>query len=606
MNYTIAFISFLITLGVTPIVRWTAARKGWMAYPVKDRWHTRPTALLGGIAIYVGVILPLVWTADFQSVWAHILAGGRLHQPPSPAAVAAIGITLMFILGLLDDFINIKPHTKLIGQILVASVAVFLGLRLHWFTSLTLDTMVTILWIAGITNALNLIDNMDGLCTGVSLIASVYLAVLFGPDRPEVMVPALILAGALGAFLIYNFNPASIFMGDCGSLVIGFMLSILPLYYPQCVSNNPLSVYFVPVMVLMVPIMDTVMVTVIRTLSGRRASQGGKDHTSHRLVLMGFSEKGAVCFLYIIGAVSGVSALFVSRTDTLTSPVVIIPLIVSLILMAVYMAQLRVYPEKEFSVLRNRAYTPILLELTYKKQLLMVTLDLALISFSYYLAYRLRFSGEAFSFYFQNFLRSLPAVIGCKLVIFFAVGVYRGIWRYLSVNDVFLYIRATFWGSLLSVTAVTFIYRFEDFSKGIFIIDWLLLTALLIGTRGSFRLFIDTIRRKTLSGDSILIYGAGRGGEILLREIMNNGKLDLKPVGFIDDDVLKAGKKVQGYPILGKFSDLEMLCEKYSISGILVSFRRQEPEHYKRIQKICRKKGLFLKRFSICIEHVEL
>jgi len=606
LKYILPFISFLLCIALTPAIRRIASKNGWMAYPVKERWHKKPTALMGGIAIYTGIIIPMIWISDFTTVWAHIVRSGDLSQTPSLGAVLSIGITLLFILGLIDDVITIKPHTKLVGQILVASIVTFLGFRLHWFTSLTLDTMVTIVWIAGITNALNLIDNMDGLCAGVGIIASVYLAILFGTGQQDACLAALILAGALAGFLIYNFNPASIFMGDSGSLIIGFTLSILALYYDQNTAANRVSLYVVPIMVLMVPIMDTTMVTFIRTLSGRRASQGGKDHTSHRLVLMGFTEKGAVAFLYVIGLVSGLAAVFVGHTDTLTSPVVIIPLAVSLLFIGIYMAQLRIYPEKEFSLLRNHAYTPILLELTYKKQILLVLLDFCLIAFSYYLAYRIRFSGDAFAFYFKSFLRSLPAVIACKIVIFFIIGIYRGIWRYMSVNDVLVYIRASFLASLLSISAVTFIYRFEDFSKGIFFIDWLLSTALLLGTRGSFRLFIDTIRRKTLAGDSIIIYGAGLGGEILLREILNNKNLHLKPIGFIDDDILKSGKKIQGFPILGQYGDLDALCLKYPVSGILVSFRDPEPGQYARLTQFCEDNGLFLKRFSVCIDPVDL
>ena len=171
-------------------------------------------------------------------------------------------------------------------------------------------------------------------------------------------------------------------MGDCGSLVIGFCLAVLSLYISEAQGSSALSNFAVPIILLLVPIFDTTLVTLIRLLSGRKASVGGKDHTSHRLVLMGFSEKNAVLFLYTVATVAGVSAMFVSTSDTLTSPVVIIPVALAIILMGIYLSQLRVYPEKEFSLLRNRPYTPILIELTYKRQLIQVILDLSLIAFS--------------------------------------------------------------------------------------------------------------------------------------------------------------------------------------------------------------------------------
>ena len=206
---------------------------------------------------------------------------------------------------------------------------------------MTLDTLLTIFWIVGITNAFNLLDNMDGLCAGTGIIAAVFLAIILSGTNPEYARCAAILAGASAAFLVYNFNPASIFMGDCGSLMIGFGISLLSLGLPGMNAGNSMTSIAVPVMIAMVPILDTTMVTLVRLLSGRKASTGGKDHTSHRLVLMGFSEKKAVLFLYGVGLVSGTAALFVSRSDTFTSPSVIIPLMLSILLMGIYLSQLR-------------------------------------------------------------------------------------------------------------------------------------------------------------------------------------------------------------------------------------------------------------------------
>ena len=606
MRYLYPISAFALCLALTPLVRALSVRKGWLAYPQKERWHKKPTALLGGIAIFTGIVVPLFFLSDYASLRPALTSIIRGGHPPTIATVISMGTLLLFMLGLIDDFIHIKPHTKLIGQILAASIVTFLGFRLQWVTSLTIDTTLTILWIIGITNAFNLLDNMDGLCAGIGLVAASYLAVLFAGSQPEASLVAMILAGSLAAFLFYNFNPASIFMGDCGSLLIGFTLAILGLHYSGSGGDNRLSAIAVPIMVLMVPIFDTTLVTLIRVLSGRKASVGGKDHTSHRLVLMGFSEKRAVLFLYGTAAVSGLAAVFVSKTDTLTSPVVIIPLALSILLMGVYLAQLRVYPEKEFSRLRDRTFTPMLVELTYKRQMLLVLMDLFLIAFSYYLSYRLRFDSNQFPYYFRVFLQSLPAVIACKLLAFFAIGIYRGIWRYMSANDVVVYLKASAVASLLSVAVVTFIFRFRDFSKGIFIIDWVLTTGLLLGTRGSFRLFTESFKRKALSGDTVLIYGAGRGGEILMRELLNNQQLKIKPLGFIDDDPLKAGKKFQGYPVLGTFADLAALQKKFGFGGVLISFHHRDPEKFNKVADLCRKNGLFLKQFSIHIDDVDL
>ncbi len=606
MTFLTAFLSFFLCLILTPVIRMNAHKRGWIAKPIKERWHKKPTALTGGVAIYIAFAIPLLYFADFHSMLPHIVTRSQQLSPPSLNAVIFIGMTLIFILGLLDDFLHIKPHTKLIGQFLVASLVAFFGFRLEWFVSMTLDTIITMIWIVGITNAFNLIDNMDGLCAGVGFIAACYLGLLFMPEFPQAAVTALILAGALGGFLVFNFNPASIFMGDCGSLLIGFSLSMLCLFYSGQGAAYKLTSYAVPVMVLMVPILDTTMVTLIRLLSGRKASVGGKDHTSHRLVLMGLTERGAVLFLFGVGVISGLSALFVSRNDPLTSPTVIIPLTISIVLMGIYLSQIRVYPEKEFSLLRGKSYTPILIEITFKRQILLVLLDFGLIAFAYYLSYRLRFDAKTFSIYFKVFLHTLPAVIACKIVAFFTIGIYRGIWRYLSTNDVFVYLKASVLGTVLSFAAIALIYRLEDIPKGIFIIDFLLITGLLLGTRGSFRIYLDATKRGTISGKTVLIYGAGQGGEILLREILNNKRLGIKPVGFIDDDFLKTGKKLLGYPVLGSFKELKEICKKFSVQGVLKSFNHQESDKHDEIGKFCKDHNLFLKQFVIQLNDVDL
>jgi UDP-GlcNAc:undecaprenyl-phosphate GlcNAc-1-phosphate transferase len=524
--------SFILAVVLTPVVRWAAIRHHWVAQPKEDRWHQKATALMGGIAIYIAIALPAFIMADFSATWHYIIKTDLTIQPLSLPTDIFIGASFLFLLGLYDDFRNIKPHSKLIGQILAASIVVFLGLRLNWFDSMTLDTMATLLWIVGMTNAFNLIDNMDGLCAGVGAIAAVSLAFLYFGNSAEAFHFALIIAGALTGFLIYNFNPARIFMGDCGSLVVGFSISVLALFFDQTPPENRLASVAVPILVLLVPILDTSLVTIIRLLSGRKASTGGRDHTSHRLVLMGFSERKAVLLLYLTGAVSGLAAVYVSTSDTMSSPAVIMPVAIAVVLMGVYLSQLRVYPEKEFSLLRDRSFTPVLMELTYKRHMVLVILDLALVAFAYYLSYRLRFDAHAFPFHFKVFLKSLPVVIGCKLAVFFVMGVYRGLWSFISTSDVSLLMRASLVSSLASITVVAFIFRFRDFSTGLFVIDWIFTTGLLLGARGSFRMFLETQKRQNLVGDKVVIYGAGRGGELLLREILNQHEPERETSGF--------------------------------------------------------------------------
>jgi UDP-GlcNAc:undecaprenyl-phosphate GlcNAc-1-phosphate transferase len=188
------------------------------------------------------------------------------------------------------------------------------------------------------------------------------------------------------------------------------------------------------------------------------------------------------------------------------------------------------------------------------------------------------------------------------------VGVYRGFWRFMSSDDVFTFVKASTLATVFSVAAVTYLYRFRDFSKGIFVIDWLLTSGLLLGTRGSFRIALDFMSRKTLKGEKVLIYGAGRGGEILLREILNNKSHRINPVGFIDDDPMKTGKRLQGYPILGTFEEAEMLLSQHDFGSIFVSFmaNSENDPAVSAVKAFCARRGISLKRFFISLEEVDL
>ena len=221
----------------------------------------------------------------------------------------------MFLVGLIDDFLNVKPYQKLIGQLIGAALVVGFGLSLPLTGYELIDIWLTVFWLIGITNAINLLDNMDGLSAGIAAIGAFSLAISFGAnDQSAELLFTAVFIGALIGFLVYNFNPASIFMGDCGSMFVGFLLSSsVLLNQTGGRSRNVFSILAVPVLILFVPIFDTTFVTILRKLWGRKASQGGRDHTSHRLVALGLSERVAVLMLYGFALVAGVLSLLVSQ-----------------------------------------------------------------------------------------------------------------------------------------------------------------------------------------------------------------------------------------------------------------------------------------------------
>ena len=201
-----AVMSALLTLAV----RHFAGRYGFVAKPKSDRWHKRPTAMLGGIAIFVATV-----------------AAYALFVPATKASLVVLGgAGFLFLVGLVDDLISIRPYQKLIGQLIGAGILVISGLKLPLTGYDLVDIWLTVFWVIGITNAINLLDNMDGLAAGISAIAAASLAFNFAANGlTNELLMAAALIGSLVGFLVFNFNPASIFMGDCGSMYIGFLLS---------------------------------------------------------------------------------------------------------------------------------------------------------------------------------------------------------------------------------------------------------------------------------------------------------------------------------------------------------------------------------------------
>src|SRR5262250_68329 len=472
--FLIPVISFLMSIVLVPLVGRLAVKWRCVAVPDKERWHKRPTPTLGGIAFFPAFLLPVL----------------LLTPTLSPALPFFIIVTQMFVVGIYDDVRHINPATKLMGQIISAATAIFFGYSLHFFTWAPLDALLTAIWIVGLTNALNLLDNMDGLAGGIALIAALYLAFLFTQQGDaQHLVLALALAGALGGFLLHNFYPASIFMGDAGSLFLGSALSLLTIK-ANGQASNILSLVAVPTCILLVPILDTTLVTVTRLLRGQPISQGGKDHASHRLIVLGLSEPQAVLLLYAMAFVAGVTAIFIKWLSYSFSLVLLPLVIISFALFTAYLAQVEVVSAEEARRKQSENGLAVLLSgLTYKRRLLEVLLDLVVISFAYHLAFNLRFGFQLSDNLIHLYLLSLPLVITATYVGFFLCGIYRGLWHHTGLEDLIRIAKAVVSGTLLSMAALIFVHRFVGYSRVVFVVYGLLLFLGVTGSRLSFRLF---------------------------------------------------------------------------------------------------------------------
>ncbi len=584
--------SFLLSFLITPLMKKLARATGQIAVPKDDRWHKRETAMLGGVAIFISAMGAWIGASCLMG-WAGL---GR------PMAIPAICGTAMFFLGLADDLKGMDPQHKLAAQIIISALMLFFGYSLGWTGYMTLDLFLSLLWLVGITNAFNLLDNMDGLSAGVAAIASIFLAlhIYLSSSGAASNGPLLLLnlayLGAVLGFLVYNFNPASIFMGDAGSLFIGFMLASQTMVGTASLGDgggsfHVLSVIAIPVLILFVPILDTGFVSFMRRLFRRPISRGGRDHSSHRMVAIGFSERRAVLVLYLFAALSGLVTLAIRGLSTWTSVALTAFYLLIVLFFWTYLGKVKVYQEPSLLSSKDAGLiSVILIEITYKRRILEVLLDLFLVTVSYYTAYLLRFEG-ALGGNFDFFLKSLPIVIACQILSMFLFGVYKGVWETTGMRDLVGYIKAVTVGTVIAMLIPLFLYRFESFSRAVFVIHWFLMVILVSLSRLSFRLLDEGIKRGKATGSPALIYGAGIGGQMVLKEIETNKALDLSPVGFIDDNVRLHGKRLKGYPVFGGSEELEEIISKNDIKEIIVSFRQGGEERTREILALFSRSG---------------
>ena len=583
-------LSFLTALALVPVCRRVALRCGFVAHPRDERWHTRSTPLLGGVALGLTVVGLMTVTGQAYAV-----------------RVLLAGAGAMLALGLADDVRALKPSTRLVVQIAIASLLVFFGYRLHWVESLTADTLLTLIWIVGITNAFNFLDNMDGLCAGVAIIAggSLLAAYAGAEHSPEVAFVAL-LVGACAAFLTYNVHPASIFLGDSGSLFIGVSLATVTLDLGSRAAGQPnvLAVIAAPALILLIPIFDTTLVSIARIVSGRTPATGGRDHASHRLVAIGLSERRAVATLWALAAVGGGLGVFVRYAGPGWPLVFGSLFFLATALFAVYLAQVRVYDDAGGEQLAGGAITPIVVNFVHQRRVAEVALDACLVFVAYYAAHRLRFEGRDWSEIFPLFLESLPIVVGVQMVALFATGVYQGVWRHFSLMDGFGLAKGVLAGAAGIVVVLLFGYRFAGYSRSVFVIYALLLVVLLLASRSSFRLMSELVRRRLFSGERVVVYGADDAGVVALRGVVGQPGAAPRVVGFVDDDAARHGARVHGYRVLGGYASLVSLIEAGGVDTVVLGAGPADAARLAELTRLCAGRGVTLSRIDVAVRHL--
>jgi UDP-GlcNAc:undecaprenyl-phosphate/decaprenyl-phosphate GlcNAc-1-phosphate transferase len=581
----VAFVSGLIFV---PLARWLSIKLGKISVPGPDRWSQRPTPRLGGIGIFLAFSAGLaVSEITIASIMPLVIAGG-----------------FIFLLGLYDDFRDLSPPSKLIGQIIAAAIVIFVGYRIEFFPFDVLNILLTFVWLVGMTNAINLIDNMDGLAAGISLIVALFLAYFFfrAPEQAGFLQLDLALAGSLAAFLIFNFPPAKVFMGDSGSMFLGFSLATLAVIR-RASASNVLAVLGIPALLFLLPILDTALVTITRLLRGQSPTHGGRDHTSHRLIAFGLTERQTLLVLYSVVIVSGIASAAVENVAYDFSLVFVPVLILALSVLTAYLGKLQVVKSRQ-DTQPGYAIAKIVMNMAYRQRLFEIVLDFFIICIAFYLAiwaqFDLHMTNQQLDFYVQ----ALPIALVGSYLAFFLFGVYRGVWDYFGIGDLAGYFKAVVGAVCLFGIGVQVIFTgilqiFTILLFGVFLLFGLSVT------RSSFRV-LDRIysSRPRTSDERVVLYGAGVEGELLLRWMLANPDVGYRPVGFIDEDRTKWGRLIHGVQILGGVDRL--LSMQNQFDGLIITAPNPpDSNELEEVVDALRNQGRWVRKFRFDLEPID-
>lgn len=328
----LAAASFVVSMVLTLVMRRLSPSLGLLDHPGERKVHVQSTPSGGGVAIFLGVWTPVALGVAV-CVYLHQLGGTLPFWPelgehaPGVLSLARrlglifLGALIVWALGLADDRWNLSPWPRLAVQIGVAVLLVLSGMNISIFIeSAWIRGVITVLWIVGLTNAFNMLDNMDGLSAGVGLIIAAFFSIVALQSGQYFMAAFLCcLAGALGGFLVYNFSPASIFMGDSGGTLLGYLLAVMTVQFTFYQPDRPYFPVVVPLLVFGLPLFDAITVVWIRLRSGRSPFQGDTNHFSHRLVALGMTKRQAVLTIYLVTATValGATVLYYARSGAI-------------------------------------------------------------------------------------------------------------------------------------------------------------------------------------------------------------------------------------------------------------------------------------------------
>jgi len=575
-----------LALAVALILAWVLTRRRVRGLaldrPNERSLHRDPVPRTGGLAIVGGVF-----------------AGWLLLHPPFHLAVT---LTLLALasLSFIDDVRSLPVTVRLLAHLAAGGIVmtVFPGLPLL----LWLAGMLGVAWMI---NLYNFMDGSDGLAGGMAFFGFGFYgaAAALQGDVGYACAAWVVSAAALG-FLVFNFHPARIFMGDSGSLFLGFSVAYLSLAIQHTARNSTgVLVLLIPIGLMAIPIMDTTLVTIRRILSGRRIDQGGRDHTSHRLVALGLSERQAVLLLYLISAIWGLVIFLLYGSDTTTVLLLIGLLTIFSVIFTMYLSSVRVYSETEekLAYLRSRGQAMgsvfgLRFLLMHKKLILGISVDMIIVSLSFFMAARstqIDLGGD---------FRLLGVFILLRILSFYLFDLYNRVWRYVATHELLGHLYAVVFSSA-AVFIVNRVFGFGPrLTNSFFLTDFFVTLSGLIFSRLMWRALREYFDRTAASRKQrVLIYGAADGGYILIREIIQNYRYGMSPVGFLDDDPAKRNMSIAGVRIFGGLEDLAEAIRRTQAEVVVTSMRHLDPERRARLESLVAEAGVALKRFEVSI-----
>jgi UDP-GlcNAc:undecaprenyl-phosphate GlcNAc-1-phosphate transferase len=558
----VAIAAFPVTVAVLWALLRSPAGARLVAVPTGERWHERATPTFGGVGIFAGFVAGVLAAVTVGAIdWSSELAG------------ILAGTALLFVAGLVDDLRSLSPLVKLGAQIAAAVIVLAAGLSVELVGNDVLAWGIGLLWLVGITNAFNLLDNMDGLAATLAAIACGYFAIdaVTEHENETVLVLSLALGLACAGFLPFNLRPgrtAHVFMGDSGSQVLGFGLAALALASSWTVAGTTTATILLPLLILAIPILDTTLVTLKRLAERRPVTQGGRDHSSHRLVYYGLSESKAVLLLALVAAAIGATALAYNVLDN--GRLTAIGVLLTFVLLVQFGSFLSDLEERSRSGATEGPEPTLWRALVFEpRRLVEVVVDFLVICGSFLAAYLLVVGGTGTEYERSVFLSALPILLATRYVFFVALGVYRRVWRFATARDVVAIAVGCVASAVVAYFLLVALRPIGSFpAVEIFVVDAVLATLLVGASRLTLRL-LPELRGHRLDRRRVLVVGAGAAGRGLARELREGQ--EARVVGFLDDNPRVRRRRILGISVVGSLDEAERAIASTRADEVLVT-----------------------------------